>query len=399
MAFILTSWKETSMKSLLPLFLLCALVCVGCTQTPTVQSLTATLVPPEVLQATFTPLPGSDQITPTPTSAVEETAPTVAPTLEPTATPEVSPTSTPEVSPTPTEAVAEIPTTVPPAGQAEACIDKAAFYDDVTIPDGTSFKQGISFTKTWQIRNEGTCTWNRYKLVYAGGDQLDGPIANPMPVVAPGETANVSVDLKSPPQGGLFTGLWEFENSSGQRFGVNSHGKDFIWVKISVSWYTEDNPPGNMKNEPVSASPPVSSACQAQRSSNSEAQILTLINQARAENNLPALTLQTQLSSAAYNHSADMACNDYLDHTGSDGSNFTARIKATGYNASYTSENIYAGDPDFGGDPAGAFDWWMHSDIHRKNILSSKVTSIGIGAAYDASSTYKAYYTINFARP
>jgi uncharacterized protein YkwD len=94
-----------------------------------------------------------------------------------------------------------------------------------------------------------------------------------------------------------------------------------------------------------------------------------------------------------------MACNNFMDHTGSDKSNFKERIKAQGYNASYTSENIYAGSPDFGGNAAGAFDWWMHSDIHRRNILSEKVTSIGIGVAFNPNSTYQAYFTLNFARP
>jgi uncharacterized protein YkwD len=326
---------------------------------------------------------------------VESAAPEPSPTVE--ASPE--PTSTPEASPTPTEASAQNPVTGQSGSQAGACIDKAAFYDDVTIPDGTSFKQEVAFTKTWQIRNEGTCTWDGYKLVYAGGDLMDGPISNPMPVVAPGELANVSVNLKSPPQGGLFTGLWEFENASGTRFGVNSHGKDKIWVNISVSWYTEENPPETYRIEPISASPPISPSCQVQRFTDFETQILAMINQVRAENGLPALTLQPQLSAAAHNHSSDMACNNFMDHTGSDKSNFNARIKAQGYTASYTSENIYAGSPEFGGDAAGAFDWWMHSDIHRRNILSEKVTSIGIGVAYNPSSKFQAYYTLNFTRP
>ena len=46
---------------------------------------------------------------------------------------------------------------------------------------------------------------------------------------------NISVSLKSPPSGGTFTSLWEFQNPSGTRFGVNSGGIDQIWVKIGVS--------------------------------------------------------------------------------------------------------------------------------------------------------------------
>ncbi len=379
--------KEACMKPLLPALLLCSLILFGCAQNTASPAASPGPVSPEVIQATFTPSPSAPSPTPTTAAPTQDVQPPAGPTPEATPTPEAGPTPTAEA------------TQPLPGGQNENCIDKAAFFADVTIPDGTSFKQGVSFTKTWQIRNEGTCRWDGYKLVYAGGDLMNGPLEAPMPVVEPGALADISVELKSPPQGGVFTGLWEFQNTSGQRFGVNSHGKDLIWVKISVSWYTEENPPGNVRSEPISASPPVSAACQVQRNADAEGQILALVNQARAENNLPALTLQTPLSSAAYNHSADMACNNHLDHTGTDGSNWAQRIAAQGYQASYTSENIYAGDPAFGGDAAGAFDWWMHSDIHRKNILSTKVTSIGIGAAFYAESEYKAYYTIDFARP
>ena len=136
-----------------------------------------------------------------------------------------------------------------------------------------------------------------------------------------------------------------------------------------------------------------------QQNTDYEAQILTLINQARADHGLAALTLQAPLTAAARGHSQDMACNDFVDHTGSDGSSWYNRIQAQNYNYSYASENIYVGDPDFGGDAQGAFTWWMNSDVHRANILNPKVTSIGIGYAYYAGSTYKGYYTVDFARP
>jgi uncharacterized protein YkwD len=94
-----------------------------------------------------------------------------------------------------------------------------------------------------------------------------------------------------------------------------------------------------------------------------------------------------------------MACQDFVDHTGSDGSNWKDRIKAAGYSPGYATENIYVGDPTFGGDAQGAFNWWMNSQIHRDNILSTKVTQIGIGYAYNANSTYKGHYTLDFAKP
>lgn len=380
------------MKTLLPFFV-GVLLLAACAQPPTLTQSLPTAAPPQQIEATFTPVP----VEPTPTEAASPT-PDQPGQEAPAATPEATPTA--EASPTPT---VENPN--PGSGdanQSDACINKAAFYKDVNVPDGTAFKQNVTFTKTWQVRNEGTCTWDNYKLVFAGGSNLNAPLANPMPRIEPGEIADVSVELRSPPQGGIYTSLWEFESTDGQRFGVNSHGKDLIWAKISVSWYADEtqaagggaSSPGNTGGTQVATG-----ACPTQRNNEYEMQVLALINQARAEQSLPALTLQSQLSAAAFAHSQDMGCNDFIDHTGSDGSSWATRIQAQGYAYSYASENIYVGDPDFGGTPQGAFNWWMNSDVHRKNILSTKVTEIGIGYAFVANSTYKGYYTLNFARP
>lgn len=276
------------------------------------------------------------------------------------------------------------------------CADKAAFYGDVTVLDGDSFKQSQPFTKTWRIRNEGSCVWGPdYALVFAGGDQLSGPLSKPMPAIAPGETGEVSVDLVAPPVGGEFTSYWQFQNPKGVRFGVNASGKDLIWAKIGVSFYVDTTGQVSSPAEPK----PTPVGCAPDENAGYLAQIETLINQARAANGLAPLSVNGKLSSAAQVHSVDMACQDFINHAGSDGSTWNTRIAAQGYNYAYASENIYVGNPSFGGTPQGAFDWWMNSQIHRDNILSTKVTEIGIGYAYWAQSTYGGYYTLNFAKP
>lgn len=276
------------------------------------------------------------------------------------------------------------------------CTDVAAFFGDVTIPDNTPFEQNSPFYKTWAIRNEGTCTWDgNYSLTFAGGDPMSGPLNSPLPETKPGETMNVSIDLVSPAQGGQYTGYYEFTNAEGKRFGVNSGGIDKIWVTISVSWYK----PG--ESEPSAGIPVTAqnSSCGYSENQGYVNQLFELINRARADQGLAALELDSRLSSAALKHSIDMGCQGFLDHTGSDGSKFGQRVKAEGYSYSYVSENIYAGSPDFGGNAQGAFDWWMNSTVHRNNILSTKVTQIGIGFALVAGSPYGGYYTLNFARP
>jgi len=287
------------------------------------------------------------------------------------------------------------------------CTDNAGYFGDVTIPDGTSMQQNEAFVKTWAIRNEGTCNWGPdYSLIFYGGDQMSGPLSIPMPATSPGEIAKISINLKSPSSGGTFTGFWVFQDPTGKRFGVNSEGIDQIWVKIGVTIFNDEGVIKPVGATPLpSATPSDSKAanpadtCASQQNDDYVQQILQLINNARAQNNLELLSLNSKLSSAAYVHSKDMACNNYVDHTGSDGTTWSTRIKAQNYPYSYASENIYVGNPAFGGTPDGAFTWWMNSQIHRDNILSKKISEIGIGYVFYAKSDYGGYYTLDFAKP
>ena len=120
---------------------------------------TQTLVPPS---ATSTSSAATmEQPSPTPANATPTTA-ALTPTVAVPTTTIAAPTPTVAV-PTPTVA-APTPTPLPAqgssgdAGAAGGCVDKAAFYSDVTVPDNTSFKQNVEFVKTWQIKNVGTCT-------------------------------------------------------------------------------------------------------------------------------------------------------------------------------------------------------------------------------------------------
>jgi uncharacterized protein YkwD len=219
---------------------------------------------------------------------------------------------------------------------------------------------------------------------------MNGPQSVPLPTVNPGDIFNISVNLTSPANGGTYLGDWEFQRPDGTRFGVNSNGVDMIWVKIVVSYIVVG---------PTATPNPISASCNGQTNTDYINQVLTLINNARVSNNLSPLTLNDKLSAAAQAHSNDMACNDFVDHVGSDGSTWYTRVKAQGYTYSYASENIYVGNPTFGGDAQGAFTWWMNSQVHRDNILSPKVTQIGIGYTFYDKSTYGGYFTVDFGHP
>ena len=138
-----------------------------------------------------------------------------------------------------------------------------------------------------------------------------------------------------------------------------------------------------------------SNSCSATLNSDFEAQIISLINQERANNSLSKLSASGALSSAARGHSIDMACNNFASHTGSNGSSFGSRLIQAGFPYSAAAENIAAGY----GSPADVVSGWMNSPGHRANILDPNLTHIGVGYAYYSSTTYGDYWTADFARP
>lgn len=152
-----------------------------------------------------------------------------SPTLQPTWT--ASPTSTPWDESTSTPAVF---TLTPSAGQPTTTVgvpcNDATFISDVTIPDDTELGPGETFTKTWRIRNDGSCAWTaEYSVAFVSGDSLGGKSTDLGQTVPVNQTVDVSVDLKAPLEAGTYTGNWNIRNASGISFG------DLFFVQIVVS--------------------------------------------------------------------------------------------------------------------------------------------------------------------
>lgn len=59
------------------------------------------------------------------------------------------------------------------------------------------------------------------------------------------------------------------------------------------------------------------------------------------------------------------------------------------------AENVAAGQPT----PRDVVDAWMASDSHRANIMNPDFVDIGIGYAYVDGTTFRAYWTADFAKP
>jgi hypothetical protein len=102
------------------------------------------------------------------------------------------------------------------------------------VPDNTILQLTQPFTKTWRLRNSGTCTWSTgYRLVFVSGDQLGAPASVAMPInVAPAQTVDVSVNMVAPDAAGHYEGVWQIRSADGKVFGVGPSSTDRIWVRI-----------------------------------------------------------------------------------------------------------------------------------------------------------------------
>jgi hypothetical protein len=105
------------------------------------------------------------------------------------------------------------PTTAPLASATPVC-DQAQFISE-TIPDGTNFNAGDTFTKVWRVKNIGNCTWTGYALVFDNGEAMSGVSPIAIANVAPGQEVDLTVNLKAPASSGAYRGYWRIRNASG----------------------------------------------------------------------------------------------------------------------------------------------------------------------------------------
>ncbi len=125
-----------------------------------------------------------------------------------------------------------IPVTIPPAATATSNCNVMQFVADVTIPDGTVVTPNQTFTKTWRVKNVGTCTWGTsYAIVFANGNSMNGPSSQALTGnVGPGQTLDISINLTAPGTPGDYTGYWKLRDSSGVLF-----SSFYVQVKVQAA--------------------------------------------------------------------------------------------------------------------------------------------------------------------
>jgi len=300
-----------------------------------------------------------------------------------------------EATPRPTRTPAPTASSTLAAGitpTSSVCIYSAVLLEDVTIPDNAKVPAGKIFTKTWRFKNNGTCAWKGFTIQYASGERMNAPDSAPVPDTEAGATVDISLDLTAPSASGSYTANFSLHNADGNAISIGTE-KTF-WVKIVVG--TGATPVGT----PASSSPSASGAsktvsngkCQYSENAAYVDELANLINQARRDAKLPPLSLNSQLTSAAQAHSLDMACGNFLDHTGSDGLWINARMIRAGYAPSYFVEIIAVGLPQ------NAMSQWRNSAVHWQAVLDSNAADFGVGYAYNADSDYGGYFTVDMGR-
>lgn len=122
------------------------------------------------------------------------------------------------------------------------------------------------------------------------------------------------------------------------------------------------------------------------------ATVIDLINRARVGAGLPPVAVSLELSAAAGGHSSDMVEHNYLDHTGSDGSEPQDRADKAGYHVPpQTGWIVVEVISAISGDPAGPVNWWLSDTLHRRVLMNPRWREIGVG--YAQGGDYGNYWT------
>jgi ABC-type amino acid transport substrate-binding protein len=146
----------------------------------------------------------------------------------------------------PLPAPTAVPTLAVPPTPAP-CIDGMAWVADLNLDDKNMtappvLQPGQAFTKSWRLRNAGTCNWTPdFSLTYRSGNvpaaKMGGSNFKIGKSVAPGQTIDLSANLVAPQAPGTYQGFWQMANAGGKPFGER------IWAGIRVPGPVNVAPP------------------------------------------------------------------------------------------------------------------------------------------------------------
>jgi uncharacterized protein YkwD len=138
-----------------------------------------------------------------------------------------------------------------------------------------------------------------------------------------------------------------------------------------------------------------------------EQQVVSLVNQKRANHGLVKLRVNAKLQAAARSHSAEMGAQQYFSHNSASGESFSHRLirfgyKRSGYSYWAVGENIAWGSGLYA-TAVATVNAWMKSPGHRAVILTKKFRDVGLGAVvckdgYGSCSSPVTFFTLDVGR-
>jgi len=140
----------------------------------------------------------------------------------------------------PNDATIQLPAGPTATPVSTACTDAAEYIGDDGLDD-TTYAPNMAFTKTWTVKNVGTCTWDSRYMVY----QVSGVYMTQQPgywivpqgqTVAPGQAVDISVGMTSYPKNGTYRSDWGLKNADGQVIpleGGTDNNSFYVEIKVS----------------------------------------------------------------------------------------------------------------------------------------------------------------------
>jgi hypothetical protein len=149
-------------------------------------------------------------------------------TLPPTLTATLAPSDTPTTSPTSPAATLTLTATQTITGTSN--LSNLARWVSQSIPDGTNFLPGETFTMTWQVQNAGEATWTTgYWLRFYAGNTFGAPTEVPLgKEVLPDQIVEITLRMRAPTQPGEYRSNWVLANEARSNF------KDGLFLVIVV---------------------------------------------------------------------------------------------------------------------------------------------------------------------
>lgn len=125
----------------------------------------------------------------------------------------------------------------PSAGFDPADCNRGQIILETSTADTSRARPGSLITKSWKIKNSGTCIWtSEYHAVFRGDSRMNAPAALPIgeAPVLPQSELELSVTLKAPEKPGIYPGGYRLLAADDQPVYLENGQDNFLWINLTV---------------------------------------------------------------------------------------------------------------------------------------------------------------------